>query len=108
MIRTTRCLVRQSCRSCKAIGPKDYLAERELRSEFVTKIPFFGGARALHFLEVILNKRDFLLSTAMMTIAFATTSVSVNAQTSSSWPNLLEAKDIAEEGFIYGLPLVMY
>jgi hypothetical protein len=25
----------------------------------------------------------------------------------AEWPSLLEAKDIAEEGFIYGLPIVM-
>ena len=31
----------------------------------------------------------------------------MNAQTSAEWPEILEAKDIAEEGFIYGLPLVM-
>jgi hypothetical protein len=30
------------------------------------------------------------------------------AQNKAEWPNLLEAKDIAEEGFIYGLPLVMF
>lgn len=30
-----------------------------------------------------------------------------NAQNKAEWPNLFEAKDIAEEGFIYGLPLVM-
>ena len=29
------------------------------------------------------------------------------AQNKADWPRLLEAKDIAEEGFIYGLPLVM-
>jgi hypothetical protein len=30
------------------------------------------------------------------------------AQNNAEWPNLLEAKDIAEEGFVYGLPLVMF
>jgi hypothetical protein len=25
----------------------------------------------------------------------------------AEWPSILEAKDIAEEGFIYGLPIVM-
>ena len=43
----------------------------------------------------------------MTTIAIASMSRPLNAQTNPSWPNLLEAKDIAEEGFIYGLPLVM-
>ncbi len=31
----------------------------------------------------------------------------VSAQTKAEWPNLFEAKTIAEEGFIYGLPIVM-
>ncbi len=55
----------------------------------------------------MLNKRDFLRSAAMTTIAIASTGGPL-MQTNSSWPRLLEAKDIAEEGFIYGLPLVMY
>ena len=55
----------------------------------------------------MLNKRDFLRSAAMTAIAIASTSGPLNAQTNPSWPSLLEAKDIAEEGFIYGLPLVM-
>ena len=55
----------------------------------------------------MLNKRDFLRSAAMTTIAIASTGGPLNAQTNPSWPRLLEAKDIAEEGFIYGLPLVM-
>ena len=56
----------------------------------------------------MLNKRDFLRSAAMTAIAIASTSGPLNAQTNPSWPSLLEAKDIAEEGFIYGLPLVMF
>ena len=55
----------------------------------------------------MLNKRDFLRSAAMTTIAIVSTGGPLNAQTNPSWPHLLEAKDIAEEGFIYGLPLVM-
>jgi hypothetical protein len=42
--------------------------------------------------------------------AIATTtakSIPASAQNKAEWPSLLEAKDIAEEGFIYGLPLVM-
>lgn len=35
------------------------------------------------------------------------TSPLVIDQNNAEWPRLLEAKDIAEEGFIYGLPLVM-
>ena len=30
-----------------------------------------------------------------------------NGFAKAEWPNLLEAKAIAEEGFIYGLPIVM-
>ena len=54
-----------------------------------------------------MNKREFLQSAAVMTIAIASTGGTLYAQNKSEWPNLLEAKDIAEEGFIYGLPLVM-
>ena len=55
----------------------------------------------------MLSKRDFLRSAAMTTIAIASTGGPLSAQTNPAWPRLLEAKDIAEEGFIYGLPLVM-
>src|SRR5215207_6252191 len=56
----------------------------------------------------MLTKRD-LLRSAAMTALFAATAKStpVFAQNKADWPRLLEAKDIAEEGFIYGLPLVM-
>ena len=57
----------------------------------------------------MLTKRDLLRSAAMASLAAATvTSRSAIAQSNAEWPNLLEAKDIAEEGFIYGLPLVMF
>ena len=54
------------------------------------------------------TKRD-LLRSAAMTALFAATAKStpVFAQNKADWPRLLEVKDIAEEGFIYGLPLVM-
>src|SRR4051812_21000046 len=55
----------------------------------------------------MLTKRGFLRSTALTTIVVATTSVPLSAQTSAAWPGMLEAKAIAEEGFIYGLPIVM-
>jgi hypothetical protein len=56
----------------------------------------------------MLTKRDLLRSAAVGVIAATTAkSIPVNAQTKAEWPSLLEAKDIAEEGFIYGLPLVM-
>jgi hypothetical protein len=56
----------------------------------------------------MLTKRDLLRSAALaaMTIA-ATTPVPANAQAKAEWPDIREAKAIAEEGFIYGLPIVM-
>lgn len=56
----------------------------------------------------MLTKRDLLRSAAMAALAAATaTSTQAIAQNNAEWPSLFEAKDIAEEGFIYGLPLVM-
>ncbi len=56
----------------------------------------------------MLTKRDLLGSAAMAAFAAATVKSSPTfAQTKPEWPNVFEAKDIAEEGFIYGLPLVM-
>jgi hypothetical protein len=56
----------------------------------------------------MLTKRDLLRSAALaaMTVA-ATTPVPANAQAKAEWPDIREAKAIAEEGFIYGLPIVM-
>src|ERR1051325_10474997 len=57
----------------------------------------------------MLTKRDLLRSTAALA-ALAATTVKYTpaiAQDKAGWPSLFEAKDIAEEGFIYGLPLVM-
>src|SRR3954464_2267585 len=56
----------------------------------------------------MLTKRDLLRSAAVAAIAVPIVkSVPAGAQNKVEWPRLLEAKDIAEEGFIYGLPLVM-
>ncbi|OSJ18221.1 cell envelope protein [Bradyrhizobium canariense] len=56
----------------------------------------------------MLTKRDLLRSAAMTALAVtAAKSTPAIAQNKAEWPNLMEAKDIAEEGFIYGLPLVM-
>ena len=56
----------------------------------------------------MLTKRDLLCSVAMTTLAAATAkSTPAIAQNKADWPDLLAAKNIAEEGFIYGLPLVM-
>ena len=57
----------------------------------------------------MLTKRDLLRSTAAIAALAATAAkyTPAMAQNKAEWPRLLEAKDIAEEGFIYGLPLVM-
>src|SRR6476661_7168283 len=56
----------------------------------------------------MLTKRDLLRSAALAAIT-ATTAQSgpVLAQTSADRPGFFKAKDIAEAGFIYGLPIVM-
>ncbi len=56
----------------------------------------------------MLTKRDLLRSAAMAALAATATPFASAIAASAEWPSLLEAKDIAEEGFIYGLPLVMY
>jgi hypothetical protein len=43
----------------------------------------------------------------MAALAATVKSTPVIAQSKAEWPSLLEAKDIAEAGFIYGSPLVM-
>lgn len=56
----------------------------------------------------MITKRDLLRSAAIGALVAATAnSTTVIAQDKAEWPSPLEAKDIAEEGFIYGLPLVM-
>ena len=56
----------------------------------------------------MLTKRDLVRSAAMAALAATTAkSTPAIAQNKTAWPSLLEAKDIAEEGFTYGLPLVM-
>ena len=56
----------------------------------------------------MLTKRDLLRSAALAAIAVTTAkAVPANAQTSADRPGFLKAKDIAEAGFIYGLPIVM-
>src|SRR5258708_8930836 len=54
------------------------------------------------------TKRALLRPAALAAVtASAAKSVPVRAQAKAEWPNLIEAKAIAEEGFIYGLPIVM-
>jgi hypothetical protein len=56
----------------------------------------------------MLTKRDLLRSAALAAITVtAATSVPALAQTSADRPGFLKAKDIAEAGFIFGLPIVM-
>src|SRR3954451_3875845 len=56
----------------------------------------------------MLTKRDLLRSAALAAITATTAnSIPVRAQTSADRPGFFGAKDIAEAGFIYGLPIVM-
>jgi hypothetical protein len=56
----------------------------------------------------MLTKRDLLQSAALAAITIAATKpVTVHAQTTAARPGFFESKAIAEEGFIYGLPIVM-
>jgi hypothetical protein len=56
----------------------------------------------------MLTKRDLLHSAALAAITVTTmVPVPANAQAKAEWPDIREAKAIAEEGFIYGLPIVM-
>jgi hypothetical protein len=55
----------------------------------------------------MLTKRDFLRSAAIAAVVVTVETNAVNASKAPEWPSLIEAKDIAEEGLIYGLPLVM-
>jgi hypothetical protein len=57
----------------------------------------------------MLTKRELLDSAAMAVLAATMAKFTpAMAQNNAEWPNLLEAKDIDEEGFVYGLPLVMF
>ena len=56
----------------------------------------------------MLTKREVLRSGALTAITIAATrSAPVLAQTGTDSPGFFKAKDIAEAGFIYGLPIVM-
>src|SRR6202158_35105 len=56
----------------------------------------------------MLTKRDLLRSAALAAITVTTTkAVAASPQAKAEWPGIIEAKAIAEEGFIYGLPIVM-
>ena len=53
----------------------------------------------------MLTKRDLLRSTAAIAAGAAIARPSLLM--AQSYPGIIEAKDIAEAGFIYGLPIVM-
>jgi hypothetical protein len=56
----------------------------------------------------MLTKREVLRSGALTAITIAATrSAPVLAQTGTDSPSFFKAKDIAEAGFVYGLPIVM-
>ena len=56
----------------------------------------------------MITKRDLLRSAALAAITATTAqSVPANAQPTADRPGFFKAKDIAEAGFIYGLPIVM-
>jgi hypothetical protein len=56
----------------------------------------------------MLTKRDLLRSAALAAITVTTAKgIPANAQARTEWPDIREAKAIAEDGFIYGLPIVM-
>jgi hypothetical protein len=56
----------------------------------------------------MITKRDLLRSAALTAIAATTANlIPASAQTSADRPGFFAAKDIAEAGFIYGLPIVM-
>src|SRR5712671_2638346 len=56
----------------------------------------------------MLTKRDLLRSAALAAMSVTTTkAVPASAQAKAEWPGISEAKAIAEEGFIFGLPIVM-
>src|ERR1700745_3015505 len=56
----------------------------------------------------MITKRDLLRSAALAAITATTAkSIPVNAQPPADRPSFFKAKDIAEAGFIYGLPIVM-
>jgi len=54
------------------------------------------------------TKRDLLRSAALAAMtAMAARSIPAAAETTADRPGFLKAKDIAEAGFIFGLPIVM-
>jgi hypothetical protein len=66
------------------------------------------GRLAMNITGQMLTKRGFLRSVAATGVAATALQLGpARAQTSASRPGFFGAKDIAEAGFIYGLPIVM-
>jgi len=55
----------------------------------------------------MLTKRKFLYTAALATITVAASRSSTPVLAQADRPGFFAAKDIAEAGFIYGLPIVM-
>ena len=53
-----------------------------------------------------LSRRNFTASVVALSVAGGSF-LAAGPAASAEWPDIREAKDIAEEGFIYGLPIVM-
>jgi hypothetical protein len=59
-------------------------------------------------MNILLTKRNLLRCGALAAIGVATVKSGwAQAQSGTSRPSFFGAKDIAEAGFIYGLPIVM-
>jgi hypothetical protein len=73
--------------------------------QFQKPVAWGGALASLETDLTMLTKRDLLRSAALTTAAAAWPLDALRAQ--SSRPGFFKAKDIAEAGFIYGLPIVM-
>ena len=59
-------------------------------------------------MKIVLTRRNLLRSVAVTTLTVAAMQpATVQAQAGADRPGFFKAKDIAEAGFIYGLPIVM-
>jgi hypothetical protein len=54
-----------------------------------------------------ITRRSATIGGLSLLAATTTKSIAVKAQSNASRPGFFKAKDIAEAGFIYGLPIVM-
>src|SRR6202035_2180518 len=58
-------------------------------------------------MEILMSKRSLLRSAALAAVTVATAKAGRVQAQASNRPGFFGAKDIAEAGFIYGLPIVM-